>query len=132
VVTVAAQVAEATVGMPATPLIGENARTGLRGALARRLADPDPRTTEAQVHAEMGLIDGLLTPTGGFAAFVKRELLLPQDVLEAQDRRAPKRRLRASLGYSGRVLVRLGVLGRYLLALTHLLRRNERRMQAPA
>jgi Uncharacterised nucleotidyltransferase len=130
--TVAAQVAEATVGVPAAPLIGESARAGLRGGLARRLADPDPRTTEAQVHAEMGLIDGLLTPAAGLAAFVKRELLLPQEVLEAQDRRAPKRRLRASLGHSGRVLVRLGVLGRYLLALTRLMRRGGRRIQAPA
>jgi hypothetical protein len=129
VVTVAAQVAETTVGLPAAPLIGENAGAGLRGNLARRLADPDPRTTEAQVHAEMGLIDGLLTPAGGLGAFVKRELLMPQDVLEAQDRRAPKPRLRASLGHSGRVLVRLGVLGRYLLALTRLLRRDRFRTQ---
>ncbi len=131
-VTVAAQVAEATVGVPAAPLIGADLHSGLRGGLARRLADPDPRTTEAQIHAEMGLIDGLLTPAGGFAAFVKRQLLMPQDVLEAQDRRAPKRRLRASLGHSGRVLVRLGVLGRYLLALSRLLRRGGRRAQAPA
>jgi len=67
----------------------------------------------------MGVIDGLLMPPGEFRAFVRRNVLLPREVLDDLDRRAPKRRARSSLGRGA------GVLGRYGLTMTRLARHPE-------
>jgi hypothetical protein len=125
VVPAAARAAARTVALPARRILRDPSRDP-RGRAAVRLANPSPAGDELQVFAEMGLIDGLLAPPGGLAAFVKRELLRPADVLAAQDLRADKRRLRSSFGYGFRLLIRWGVVGRYLLALRRLLNRPER------
>jgi hypothetical protein len=124
VVQVAIRVAEVLVGLPAAQ-IGEVPKLGLRDRMAVRLANPNPHASQTQLYAEMELIDGLLTPPGGFGAFVRRQLLLPREVLDEHDRRAPKRRLRSSLGDTARVLIRCGVLIRYGLAMVRLIRAPE-------
>jgi hypothetical protein len=124
VVPAAASAAARTVAMPAQ--IVHPPGPGPRRRLAVRLANPNPAGSESQVFAEMGMVDGLLAPPGGLGAFVKRELLMPAAVLEAQDLRARKRRLRSSFGYGFRLLVRWGVIGRYALTLRRLAKRAER------
>lgn len=110
VLKAAVTVAERVVGIPASQTISGMARPGLRERAAVRLANPDPRTSEPQqLHADMGLIDGLLTPPGGFGAFVRRQVLPPHEVLDARARLARDRRAISRLGYSMRVLVRYGL-----------------------
>ena len=91
----AAEAAHATVGLPAAQIIGSGVKVGARERLAARLADPSPRSSEAQLYADMGLIDGLLTPTGGLRAFVGRQLLPPAEVLDEQSRHASRARARS-------------------------------------
>jgi hypothetical protein len=67
----------------------------------------------------MGLIDGLLTPRGGFGAFVRRQVLPPPEVLDQQARQAARRRARSSFGRAA------GVLARYGLTVAHLARAPE-------
>lgn len=112
VVRVAARVGEKVVGLPTTQVFEDLPTLNIREHLAIRLANPNPRASHAQLHADMGLIDGLLAPPGGFGAFVRRQVLLPRDVLKELDRRAPKRRARSSLGRA------VGMLGRYALSMT--------------
>jgi hypothetical protein len=50
-------------------------RLGVRQRVAVQLANPNPRSSQSQLYADMGLIDGLLAPRGGFGAFVRRRLL---------------------------------------------------------
>jgi Uncharacterised nucleotidyltransferase len=114
VVTVAIKVAEKVVGLPAAQILGAQPALDLRQRLAVRLANPHPRSSEAQLYADIGLVDGLLAPPGGLRAFVRRQLLLPREVLDELDRRAPKRRARSSIGRG------LGVLGRFALTVVRL------------
>jgi hypothetical protein len=67
----------------------------------------------------MGLIDGLLMPRGGFSAFLRRQVLPPPEVLDQQAQHAARRRSRSSLGRGA------GVLARYGLTMTHLVRAPE-------
>ena len=119
VVPVSVQAAEATVGLPATRILGDTRRLGLRERMAVRLANPNPRSSRSQLYADIGLIDGLLMPKGGFGAFVRRNLLLPPEVLDQQAQHGARRRARSPLGRS------VGVLGRYGLTMTRLLRPPE-------
>jgi len=114
VVRVAAKVAEKVVGLPTTQVFGDMRTLGVRDRIAMRLANPNPHTSQSQLYADIGLIDGLLAPPGGFGAFVRRRVLLPREVLDELDRRAPKRRARSYLGRGA------GMLGRYLLTMTRL------------
>lgn len=132
VIPVAAKVAEATVGVPGTALLTHTRRLNLRQRIAVRLANPHPEARDAQIYAEMSLIDGLLTPRGGMQAFVRRQLLMPSEVLEAHDRQAGKSKLRSAFGRRVRTLIRLGVLGRYGLALTRLVRPRRWHERRPA
>lgn len=125
VIPVALTAAEAVVGLPAEQIIARMPRLGLRQRVALHLANPNPNASSSQIYAEIGLIDGLLTPHGGFGEFLRRQLLLPREVLDEYDQLAPKRRVRSSLGYGPRVLIRCGVLGRYALAMTRLVRTPE-------
>jgi len=75
--TAAVRVAERTVGLPAERLLDQRARLGPRGRVAVRLAEPYPHSSEAQIYADMGLIDGLLAPRGGSRAFVRRQVTMP-------------------------------------------------------
>jgi hypothetical protein len=119
VIPVAVEVAEKIVGLPAAQLVGDLPRLGLRERVAIRLANPNPHSSPAQIYADMGLIDGLLTPRGGFGAFVRRQVLPPPEVLDQQARQAARRQARSSFGRAA------GVLARYGLTMTHLARAPE-------
>jgi hypothetical protein len=119
VIPAAVSVAEKIVGVPAAQLIGDLPKLGLRERMAVRLANPHPRSSRAQLYADVGLIDGLLMPPGGFAAFMRRNVLPPPEVLDQQARHAARRRARSPLGRSA------GVLARYSLTLARLRRAPE-------
>jgi hypothetical protein len=118
-VRAAAATAERVVGLPASRALGARAALGLRARAAVRLANPNPRSGAAQLYADMGLVDGLLAPPGGLRAFVRRQLLPPAEVRDAQARHGGRRRARSRLGRC------VGVLGRYTLAVPRLLRGPE-------
>jgi Uncharacterised nucleotidyltransferase len=113
--TTAAMVAARTVGLPAERLLH---RPGLsaRGRLARRLADPRPYRTTQQLYAEIGLIDGLLTPRGGLRAFFERQIAPPRAVIREHAERVHGAHVTSRAGYAIRVL------GRYAIALGRVLR----------
>jgi len=119
VIPAAAEVAECVVGLPAGEAIGGSTKLGVRGRLAVRLANPNPRSSVPQLYADMGLVDGLLAPSGGFAAFVRRQLLPPPEVLEQQARHGSRQRARS------RLVRAVGVLGRYGLRMASVVRPPE-------
>ena len=119
VVAVAAAAAEQTVGLPASHVIDSMHELGLCERMAVRLANPNPRSSRSQLYADIGLIDGLLMPAGGFGAFVRRQLLPPSEVLDQQARHAARQRARSPLGRG------TGVLARYGLTMTRMLRGPE-------
>ena len=119
VIPVAVEVAERMVGLPATQLVGDMPKLGLRERMAVRLANPNPRSSSSQLYADMGLIDGLLMPRGDFGAFVRRQVLPPPDVLDQQAQHAARRRARSSLGRGA------GVPARYGLTMARLMRAPE-------
>jgi hypothetical protein len=119
VLPVAASVAERMVGLPAAQIMGDRHTLGLRERVALRLANPNLRGSESQIYADMGLIDGLLAPVGGFGAFVRRQLLPPPEVLDEQARHGAKRRARSPLSRCA------GVLARYALSMARLMRPPE-------
>jgi hypothetical protein len=128
VVHTALSVAERTVGLPATKLTTGIPELGLRDRLAIRLADPNPRGSQAQLHAEMGLVDGLLMPRGDLRAFARRQILMPPH--DAPDRRGSDEAARgigSRIGYAARVLIRCGVLGRYAMAIVRALKPTPKR-----
>jgi Uncharacterised nucleotidyltransferase len=119
VIPVAVNVAEKIVGLPAAQIIDDRHKLDLRGRAAARLANPNPHTSQSQLYADMGLVDGLLAPAGGFSAFVRRQLLPPSAILEKQARHGAKRRPRSPL-------VRcVSMLGRYARTMTRLVHRPE-------
>jgi Uncharacterised nucleotidyltransferase len=124
VLVVASSVAEKVVGLPAAEIIGARPRLAPREFLAGRLANPNPRGSDAQVFADMGLIDGLLAPAGGFFAFLKRQVILPREVLQRRASGAGEPRASSPLGHSARVLAR------YVLAMTRVLRATPMRLPA--
>jgi len=119
VIPAAVRVAERLVGLPAARVIGDAPKLGLRERIAVRLANPHPHSSRAQIYADIGLIDGLLTPPGDFGAFVTRQMLPPREVLDQQARHGARRRARSSVGRCA------GVLGRYALTMTRLVRARE-------
>ncbi len=104
----ALRVAEEVVGVPAASLVGSSRRLDVRARLATCLADPHPDLSFAQLNADMGLVDWLLTPHGGQRDFVVRQLLPPRDVLEERSRKRGERRASAA-GHGVRVLARYGI-----------------------
>jgi hypothetical protein len=119
VVPVAARVAEKIVGLPAAQVVQDIPKLGIRERMAVRLANPHPRSSRAQLYADMGLIDGLLMPPDGFREFVRRNVLPPSEVLDQQARHAARRRARSPLGRGA------GVVARYGLTLARLMRAPE-------
>lgn len=119
VLLVAATVAERTVGLPLGRLTEHGVKLGSRSRIAARLAAPSPRASQTQLYADMGLIDGLLTPPKGFKAFLRRQVIPPREVLDEHARKAQRQRASSTLGHSMRVL------GRYGLAIARLLRTQE-------
>jgi hypothetical protein len=106
---VAAVVVERVVGVPAAPMLSRSGAIGIRGRLATRLANPHPRTSQSQLYADMGLVDGLLAPSGDLRAFARRQLLPPREVLTKQARHAAKDRTRTAIGHCVGALSRYGV-----------------------
>ncbi len=111
VIPAALQAAERVVGLPAGEVLARAGKLDARQRLAVRLVNPSSRGSAPQAYADMGLIDGLLAPPGGFGAFVRRQLLPPPEVLDQQAEHGSRLRARTRLGRA------LGVLGRYGLAL---------------
>jgi hypothetical protein len=118
-VVAALAVAKRVVGLSAEVLSGTGQSLGRRERVAVRLANPNPHSSQSQLYADMGLIDGLLAPTGGFGAFVRRQLLLPAEVRGQQAEHGAKPRVRSQLGRCA------GMLGRYGLTVTRLARPSE-------
>jgi hypothetical protein len=119
VIPAATRVAEKIVGLPMEQIIGESPRSGLRERMTVRLANPNPSSSQSQLYADTGVIDGLLMPAGGFGAFVRRNLWVPSAVLEQQARHGARQRARLPLARAG------GVLGRYGLTMARLMRSPE-------
>lgn len=119
VIPVAVEVAEKIVGLPAASILENIHKLSIRQRVAVQLANPNPHTSQAQLYADMGLIDGLLAPPGGFASFVRRQLLPPREVLDQHARHAARRRARSPLSRGA------GVLARYALSMTRLVRNPE-------
>jgi Uncharacterised nucleotidyltransferase len=109
VIPVAAEVAQAVVGLPAKHLIGERRGMRIRDRMAIRLADPNPRTSRQQRYADMGLIDGLLAPRGEFGAFIRRKVIPPREVLDKYAQQSPQKRATSPFGYSLRIIARYGL-----------------------
>jgi hypothetical protein len=109
VLVVAAVAAERVVGLPAPEILSESAKPGLRGRVAARLANPNPDTSQSQLYAEMGLIDGLLAPHGGLIAFARRQLFPPREVREQHARDGRRRRRRSRLARGVGMLLRYGL-----------------------
>jgi hypothetical protein len=104
----AATVAERVVGLPARSLLARPRRLGLRARLAARLANPGARGDAAQLNADVGFADWLLTPPGGQRAFVRRQLLPPRAVLNGRSRASAERNV-SPMGHGVRVLGRYGL-----------------------
>ena len=119
VIPAAVEAAEKMVGLPAAQIIGDMHKLGLRERMAVRLANPNPHSSRSQLYADMGLIDGLLTPKGGFGAFVRRQMLPPVRSWISRRGTEQRRRARSPLGRGA------GVLARYGLTMTRLLRAPE-------
>lgn len=118
-IPVALRVAEKLVGLPAAQIIGNMPKLGLRDRIAVRLANPNPHTSRSQLYADKGLIDGLLSPPGGLAAFMRREVLPPHEVLDEHARLAARQRARSPLSRG------VGIMARYGLTMTRLVRAPE-------
>lgn len=112
----AASAAERVVGLPASRLTAAAPTLDRRGRLATRLADPNPspRSRQSQFHAAMGLVDGLLMPAGELGDFVRRQVLLPADVLDEQAQKL-ERSPRSQVSHGIRTVARIGVAGTRLL-----------------
>jgi hypothetical protein len=118
-VLAATAAAERVVGLPSAEILDGAPPVDQRGRLATALANPNPRVSQAQLYANMGLIDGLLAPPGGLRGFIRRQLLPPREVLSQHARHGGKRRARSPLGRCA------GMLARYSMAMTRALRGPE-------
>jgi hypothetical protein len=125
ILLVAARVAERVVGLPSALLTEQGSKLGARDRIAVRLGDPYFRSSEAQLYADIGLIDGLLVPRRSFGAFVRRQVVPPRDVLSGYARRSGRDRATTRLGHGVRVLVR------YALAMARLARPSSSDNQIP-
>jgi hypothetical protein len=119
VVPAALCAAERTVGLPAERVLPEATQLNRRQRTAVRLANPNPVSSKAQLFAEIGLIDGLLAPPGGFAPFVRRNILPHREVLEVHAAAADRDQPRSVAGRA------IGIVARYALAMTRLARSEE-------
>ena len=118
VLSSAALAAEKVVGLPAEHLLGRPVED-LRGRVAVRLANPNPRSSLSQLYADIGFVDGLLAPPGGFRDFINRQVLPPSEVLEQNARHRARARARSPWGRG------VGILARYGVTLTRLARSSD-------
>jgi hypothetical protein len=120
-----AMAAERTVGLPGGRLLGLSMCHERRCRTAARLANPNPRASEAQLNAAIGLIDGLLMPDGDGRAFIRRQLLIPREVLDQRAAQRTGRPTRRRRFYPLRLVRRAGIVARYAIELSRLARRQE-------
>lgn len=106
-------VAEKVTGLPAAALL-KRTTPGRRSRLAVRLSDPYPYPSRQQLYAEIGLIDGLLTPLRQLGAFAKRQIFPPPEVIREHADRAQGVAI-------GRPAYAVRILARFALALGRLL-----------
>jgi hypothetical protein len=111
----ASLVSEQVIGVPLSETLGREPRLGSRGRVAVRFVDPRPYASAAQLFAEIGLIDGLLTPSDAFGAYLRRQVAPPLEVIRDHAEKAQSKKVGSPLGYSIRIL------GRYTLAFGRLL-----------
>lgn len=106
----ATMAAERVVGLSSARILEKPLKLDLRGRMAVRLADPNPnpRSRQSQIHAAMGLVDGLLMPKGELSKFVTRQVLLPGDVLDEQAQKL-RRMPRSQINHGIRVIARIGI-----------------------
>ncbi len=104
----AIETAKARVGLAQIESPG---RLGIGARAAVRLADrPRAFRSREQLFAQIGLIDGLLTPRGGFRAFVRRQIAPPAEVIrEHAEKDGEGRRPGSTAGYAVRTLTRFGL-----------------------
>jgi hypothetical protein len=114
----AASVADRTVGLPLAKITRKGGTLSRRGRVAVRLATPTPPASTTQAFMDIGLVDGLLTPHGGFMAFVRRQVIPPREVLHEHAQKSKRARPSTSTQHGVRVL------GRYCLALARLARQG--------
>jgi hypothetical protein len=108
----AAAVAQRVVGLPSERILSERP-LDRRARIAARLANPHPHSSQAQVYADMGLIDGLLAPRGGLPAFVRRQIVPLRSVIDGETHTPHQ---------GGSAFLRgARVIGRYGLALARLI-----------
>jgi hypothetical protein len=105
--------AKSAVGLPRSPSQRElRSRQRLAVQLAAR--EPIYRSRE-QLFAEIGLIDGLLSPPGGTAAFIRRQVFPPRDVIRERAEKDGEAPVASPLAYGLSVLTRFGLaIGRLL------------------
>jgi hypothetical protein len=108
-IVAASATAASGLGLPAQWLLGSSRKLEMRERVAVRLANPNPHSSQSQLYADMGLIDGLLAHRGGFGAFVHRQLLPPREVREMQARHRARRRPRSPIDRGTRILARYGL-----------------------
>lgn len=76
-------------------------------AAVRLTARPRPYRSREQLFAQIGLVDGLLTPRGGFRAFVRRQVAPPAEVIrEHTEKDGRGDRPGSTAGYAVRTLAR--------------------------
>jgi hypothetical protein len=101
---------ERIVGLPAAEVLGAAPKLKARERLAARMADPNPTGRRSQLHADMGFIDGLLTPTRDLPKFVRRQIFIPGGVFREYAKHEDFRAW-SSFDYAIRVLARYGLAG---------------------
>jgi hypothetical protein len=104
---------KSTVGVPRSL---SPSKLGSRQRIAVQLAIREPvyRSRE-QLFAEIGLIDGLLTPPSGLGAFVRRQIFPPREVIRERAEKDGDAPVASPFAYG------LSVLTRFCLALASLL-----------
>jgi hypothetical protein len=105
-ISVAANAASRVVGLPVEDLFEDPRIVDLRGRMALRLANPNPRDSMGQLHADTGFIDGLLTPPRDLRMFLRRQVFIPRDVFVRDASLTPHWRAGSVYDYAARVLMR--------------------------
>ena len=106
--------ARSAVGLPGSPSRRE-LRSRQRIAVELAAREPVFRSRE-QLFAEIGLIDGLLTPPGGTGAFIRRQVFPPREVIRERAEKDGDTPVSSPIAYA------LSALARFGLALARLLR----------
>jgi len=99
--------AQSAVGLPRS-LNRPDLRSRQRIAVQLASREPIFRSRE-QLFAEIGLIDGLLTPPGGTAAFIRRQVFPPREVIRERAEKDGEASVASPLAYGLSVLARFGI-----------------------